>query len=78
MPAGIERLAKLAELAERRTNLIRQLLASAEDLPELSLGPDQSDTVYIRTLLTLLAADVAALEGVLLAGLADPEHRHGH
>ncbi|WP_078966262.1 hypothetical protein [Streptomyces sp. WM6378] len=73
MPAGIERL---AELAERRTNLIRQLLASTENLPVLNLGPGHVDTDFASTLLTLVAEDVAALEGVLLGGLADPEHRH--
>jgi hypothetical protein len=67
VPADIQRL------AERRADLVRQLLASSEDLPALSVGPDRADTEYART---LLAADVAALEGVLIAGLADPEHRH--
>ncbi len=67
MPADLHRL------AERRAYLIRQLLVSCENLPSLGCSPDRADVDYARTLLT---ADIAALEGALLTGLADPEHRH--
>ncbi|GAA3710362.1 hypothetical protein ACRWOO_04565 [Streptomyces sp. NEAU-PBA10] len=67
--------ADLQHLAERRAYLVRQLMASSENLPTLSSGPDRADADYART---LLAADIAALEGALLVGIADPEHRHGH
>ncbi|MFD4525522.1 hypothetical protein ACFWP7_16675 [Streptomyces sp. NPDC058470] len=62
-------------LAERRSDLVRQLLASNENLPTMSAGPDRADTDYAHT---LLAADIAALEAVLLAGLTDAEHRHSN
>lgn len=63
MPADLHRLAK------RRADLVRQLMASSENLPSLSSGPDRADVDYARN---LLAADIATLEGALLAGLADP------
>ncbi|MEU4077558.1 hypothetical protein [Streptomyces venezuelae] len=63
----------LHRLAERRADLVRQLMASSENLPSLRCSPDRADVDYARTLLT---ADITALEGALLAGLADPEHRH--
>ncbi|MFI5864674.1 hypothetical protein [Streptomyces sp. NPDC051546] len=69
MPEEIETLAK------RRSDLVRQLMASNEDLPPMSSSPDRADTDYARN---LLAADVTALEAVLLVDLADPEDRHSN
>lgn len=61
-------------LAAQRADLLAQLFTAGEDLTALCCwSPDAHAPDYA---LRVLRGDIAALEGVLLDGLPDPERRH--